>query len=72
MRRQIEVTRTLPTRLAERGLRILYGERPSPEQTRRYWLVNDLAPALRHLDQLPDDELRATLTRLCLRVLGGA
>jgi AcrR family transcriptional regulator len=68
MRREIAITRTLDE-LALRGLRLLFGEHPTPDETAAYWIVNDLAPVLRRLAHLPDDELRATLTRLCLRVL---
>ncbi len=52
-----------------RGLRLLHGDRPSPDQAAGYWLAQDLGPVLRRLDGLEDDELRATLTRLCRRLL---
>jgi AcrR family transcriptional regulator len=56
--------------LAERGLRLLFGDDPSPAEQAAYWLLNDLRPVTSHLTHLPDDELRDTLKRLCLRVLG--
>ncbi len=68
MRRELAITRTLDD-LALRGLHLLFGDDPAPDQVAAYWIVNDLAPVLRRLSHLPDDELRATLTRLCLRVL---
>jgi AcrR family transcriptional regulator len=55
--------------LAERGLRQLFGENPTLDQQAAYAQVSDLGPAMRKLTHLPDDELRAILTRLCLRVL---
>ncbi|WP_326566082.1 TetR/AcrR family transcriptional regulator [Amycolatopsis rhabdoformis] len=54
---------------AERGLRLLFGADPTPDQTAAYWTATELGPALRGLDHLTDDDLRATLRRLCLRVL---
>jgi hypothetical protein len=52
-----------------RGLRLLHGDRPSPDQAAGYWLAEDLGPVLRRLDGLEDDERRATLTRSCRRLL---
>ncbi|MEV8612062.1 TetR/AcrR family transcriptional regulator [Amycolatopsis sp. NPDC051373] len=54
---------------ARRGLRLLFGDHPTPDQTAAYWTATELGPALRGLDHLSDDDLRATLRRLCLRVL---
>ena len=68
MRREIEAARTLDD-LAGRGLHIVFGDDPTPDEIAAYWIVNDLAPVLRRLAHLPDEELRATLRRLCLRVL---
>jgi len=55
--------------LAERGLRLLFGENPTLDQQAAYAQFSDLGPAMRRLTHLPNDELRAILTRLCLRVL---
>lgn len=55
--------------LAERGLHLLFGPSPTPDEQAAYWMLNDLRPATSHLTHLPDEELRATLRRLCLRVL---
>jgi AcrR family transcriptional regulator len=55
--------------LAERGLHLLFGDQPTLDEQAAYWMFNDLGPAARRLTSLPDDELRATLSRLCLRVL---
>lgn len=68
MRRHDAISRRLDE-LAERGLHLLFGDRPSPDEQAAYWMLNDLRPAARRLTDLPDDELRATLRRLCLRVL---
>jgi hypothetical protein len=48
---------------------VLHGDNPTPDQAAGYWLAQDLGPVLRRLDGLGDDELRATLTRLCRRLL---
>lgn len=55
---------------AERGLRLIFGDHPTVDQEAAYFLVSDVGQVMRRLAQLSDDELRATLTRLCLRVLG--
>ena len=68
MRRDLAVTRRLDD-LAERGLHLLYGDRPAPAEQAAYWLAQDLGPVLRRLGGLPDDELRATLVGLCRRLL---
>jgi AcrR family transcriptional regulator len=57
--------------LAERALRLLFGDEPTPDEAAAFWMLNDLGPATRRLAQLPDDELRAVLRRLCLRMLRG-
>jgi hypothetical protein len=54
--------------LAERGIHLLFGDQPTPDQLAAYTL-NDLGPAMRRLTDLPDRELRAILKRLCLRLL---
>lgn len=56
--------------LAERGLYLLFGDEPTPDEQAAYWILNDLSPVTHRLAHLPDDELRATLRRLCLRMLG--
>lgn len=68
LRRNVAVTRELDD-LAERGLHMLFGPDPTPDQQAGYWQTRDLAPALRRLRHLPDDELRDVLVRLCLRAL---
>jgi AcrR family transcriptional regulator len=55
--------------LSLRFLRVLFGERPTVDEQAGYWMVNDLSPVTRRLTHLPDDELRALLRRLCLRLL---
>jgi AcrR family transcriptional regulator len=69
MRRNVEITRAIDD-LAQRGLQLAFGDRPTPDQIASYWILNDLAPALRRLAHLPDNELRATLVRLTVRTLG--
>jgi len=68
VRRHEGISRRLDE-LAERGLRLLFGDEPTPDEQAAYWLLSDLRPATSRLTDLPDDELRATLRRLCLRVL---
>jgi len=68
VRRHEGISRKLDA-LAERGLHLLFGARPSVDQRAAYWMLNDLAPVTRHLSSLPDDELRAVLRNLCLRML---
>jgi hypothetical protein len=68
VRRHKDIARRLDE-LAERGLHLLFGDEPTPDELAAYWMLNDLGPATRRLAHLPDDELRATLRRLCLRVL---
>jgi AcrR family transcriptional regulator len=68
LRRDLAITRRLDA-LSQRGLRLVHGEHPTSDQAAGYWLAQDLGPVLRRLDGLGDDELRATLTRLCRRLL---
>lgn len=68
VRRHEGVSRRLDE-LAERGLRLLFGDHPTLDEQAAYWMLNDLRPATSHLTDLPDEELRATLRRLCLRML---
>ncbi|MFW0788373.1 TetR/AcrR family transcriptional regulator [Gordonia sp. CPCC 205333] len=58
--------------LGNRALRILFGDNPTPDQRAAFWLVFDLAPALRRLDDLSDEQLRDTVEGLLLRVVGEA
>lgn len=68
LRRALPIARRLDS-LAERGLRLLYGPAPTPEQRAGYWLVQDLGPALRRLQDLPEDDVRKILIALCRRLL---
>ena len=68
LRRDLAITRRLD-QLSQRGLRLLHGDHPTPDQAAGYWLAQDLGPVLRRLEDLGDDALRATLTRLCRRLL---
>ena len=68
LRRDLAITRRLD-QLSQRGLRLLHGDHPTPDQAAGYWLAKDLGPVLRRLEELGDDELRGTLTRLCRRLL---
>ncbi|GAB18715.1 putative TetR family transcriptional regulator [Gordonia effusa NBRC 100432] len=56
--------------LGTKALRILFGDNPTPDQRAAFWLVFDLAPVLRRLDDLSDDQLRETIERLLWRVVG--
>jgi AcrR family transcriptional regulator len=55
--------------LGQRGLRVLFGDKPTVDEVAAYVLVSDLGPLLRRFPDLPDDELRDVLVRLCLRVV---
>ena len=67
-RRHDRIKRTLDAQ-AERGLHLLFGDQPTVAEQAAYFMATDLGPAIRRLPHLPDDELRATLKRLCLRLL---
>jgi len=54
--------------LSERGLHLLFGDTPTLDQQAAYAMLSDLGPATRSLSHLSDDEMRAILRRLCLRV----
>jgi hypothetical protein len=69
MRRNVQITRAIDD-LAARGLRLVFGDRPTPDEVASYWILNDLAPVLRRLAHLPDKELHETLVQLNLRTLG--
>lgn len=58
--------------LGERALRLLFGEAPTVDQRAACWLILDLGPVLRRLDELSDAELADAVERLCLRVVGSA
>jgi AcrR family transcriptional regulator len=68
IRRHEGISRELDE-LSERGLRLLFGDAPTPDQRAAYAMLSDLGPATRSLTHLPDDELRDVLKRLCLRVI---
>jgi AcrR family transcriptional regulator len=68
IRRHEGISRQLDE-LSERGLRLLFGDTPTPDQQAAYAMLTDLGPATRSLTHLPDDEMRAILRRLCLRVV---
>jgi AcrR family transcriptional regulator len=68
MRRHERLRRTLDEQ-TERGLRLLFGDQPTLDEQAAFWMANDLWPAMRRLTDLSDDDLRATLRRLCLRLL---
>lgn len=57
--------------LSARAVWLLFGEHPSADELAGFALVQDLKPALRALDHLPDPELREALGRLCRRLLSG-
>lgn len=68
MRRSERIRRTLDEQ-AQRGLHLLFGDEPTPDQRAAYWMASDLGPAMRCLPELSDDDLRDALRRLCLRIL---
>lgn len=68
IRRHEAIARRLDA-LADRGLRLLFGDDPTVDEQAAFWMVNDLKPVTRRLTDLPDDELRGALYRLCLRII---
>ncbi|TDV48832.1 TetR/AcrR family transcriptional regulator [Actinophytocola oryzae] len=68
IRRHEGISRRLDE-LSGRGLHLLFGDTPTPDQRAAHAMLGDLGPATRSLSHLPDDELRAVLRRLCLRVV---
>jgi len=69
MRRNVEITRAIDD-LAQRGLYLAFGDQPTLDEIAGYSILNDLAPALRRLAHLPDNELHAVLVNLTVRALG--
>ncbi|MET0135094.1 MAG: helix-turn-helix domain-containing protein [Kibdelosporangium sp.] len=55
--------------LSERGLHLVFGDDPTLDQQAAYAMLSDLGPATRRLTHLPDEEIRAILKRLCLRIV---
>jgi len=70
VRRHEQISRDLDA-LGERGLRLMFGPDPTSDEQAAYWLISDLGVVNRRLHHLSDDELRATLVRLCRRVVRG-
>ncbi|WP_372665850.1 TetR/AcrR family transcriptional regulator [Amycolatopsis kentuckyensis] len=68
VRRHEQISRDL-TELSERGLRLMFGPEPTLDEQAAYWLISDLGVVNRRLTHLSDDDLRATLVRLCRRVV---
>jgi AcrR family transcriptional regulator len=68
VRRHEKIARELDE-LAQRGLDLMFGPAPTVDEQAAYWLISDLGVVNRRLDHLGDDELRATLVRLCRGVV---
>ena len=68
LRRQVSITRTLDD-IGARGIDLLFGPNPSPDELAGWHQTRDLAPTLRALSDLPDAELRAVLIRLLTRAI---
>ncbi|NLU73394.1 TetR/AcrR family transcriptional regulator [Streptomyces sp. HNM0575] len=68
VRRHEKLSRELDA-LSQRGLHLMFGPHPTVDEQAAYWLISDLGVVNRRLDHLSDDDLRATLTRLCHRVV---
>ena len=51
---------------AQRGLHLMFGPAPTVDEQAAYWLISDQEE---RVDHLSDDELRATLVRLCRGVV---
>ncbi|MCR6487859.1 TetR/AcrR family transcriptional regulator [Amycolatopsis sp. OK19-0408] len=69
VRRHERISRDLDA-LSERALHLMFGPAPTVDEQAAYWLISDLGVVNRRLTHLSDDDLRATLTRLCRRVVG--
>ena len=54
--------------LERRGLQVLFGDAPTPEQRVAYLLVLSVPEIMTGLDDLGDDELRAAVVTVCLRL----
>jgi AcrR family transcriptional regulator len=68
IRRELEAAGTVDT-LQRRGLEILFGTSPAPEQRVAYYLVVDFERILENLRDLADEELRGLLTTAAQRLL---
>jgi len=68
MRREKHVNAAMDD-LLQRGLRVLFGARPTPEERAAYFLISVIGDFVPELAELTDDELRDTLTRICERLL---
>lgn len=68
LRRQERIAASME-QLSRRGLELLFGPEPTLDEQVGYHLVSDLGPLLQHFPDLPDDELRDALRRLCRRLL---
>ena len=55
----------------ERAARAMFGAAPTPDERAALAMLQDLRPALLQLTHLPDDDLRGSLRRLCVRMLAG-
>lgn len=68
MRRESRIRQTLDEQ-STRGLRLMFGDRPTADEQAAYYMAADVGPAMRQLTEVSDDELRDILRRLCLRIL---
>ena len=68
LRRDLAIARRLEA-LSHRGLHLLNVDHTTPDPSAVFGLAQDQGPVLPRLTGLDDDELRATLTRLCRRLL---
>jgi AcrR family transcriptional regulator len=68
IRRELQAAGTVD-RLQRRGLEILFGTSPAPEQRVAYYLVIDFERILENLRDLADEELRALFTTAAQRLL---
>jgi AcrR family transcriptional regulator len=55
--------------MRERGVAVLYGDDPTPDQRAALYVTVGLAAAVPSLGDLPTEVLRDTLTRTCTRLL---
>jgi AcrR family transcriptional regulator len=53
----------------ERGLFVLFGDHPTPEQRVAYQLLDDVRDSVYLLRGLPDDQARQILTQACQRII---
>jgi AcrR family transcriptional regulator len=68
MRREKHINASIDG-LLSRGLTVMFGARPTPDERIAYLLITTLSDFVTEFADLSDDELRTTLTRTCEHLL---